>query len=210
MYLAHGGSDFIAILSDWARLAIVKRVVCRRCGGAVLPLADGAQRTRVLGDVLEVLVEAVRSDFEIRAGGAGRAGVGTVPGQRAIWIRRGYADRTAIATVNLAGRIDRVDRVAVLVPIGAKRARCARPGPVGVQAVRDGAGRRNHAAVVQIRRIGLAAARKVVKIVRTAQEVPCVRGVCVRRDVERVRVGCRNVSVIALLHEREREKSRYG
>ena len=56
MYLAHGGSDFIAILSDWARLAIVKRVVCRWCGGAVLPLADGAQRARVLGHVLEVLV----------------------------------------------------------------------------------------------------------------------------------------------------------
>ena len=172
MYLAHGGSDFIAILSDWARLAIVKRVVCRRCGGAVLPLADGAQRTRVLGDVLEVLVEAVRGDFEIRAGGAGFAGVGTVPSQRA---KCGDgADRAWVpivvehTTVDLAGRIDRVDRIAVLVPIGAKRARCARPGPVGVQAVRDGAGRRNHAAVVQIRRIGLAAARKVVEVVRAA------------------------------------------
>ena len=83
MHLAHGGSDFIAILSEWARLAIVKRVVYRRCGGAVLPLADGARQARLLGNVLEVLVEAAHCDFEVRAGGARRAGVGTVPSQRA-------------------------------------------------------------------------------------------------------------------------------
>ena len=118
-----------------------------------------------MGDVLEVLVEAVRGDFEIRARGAGRAGVRTVTGQRARCGNR--ADRTAIG-VDLAGRIDRVDCVAVLVPIGAKRARCARPGPVGIEAVRDGAGRRNHAAVVQICRIGLVAARKVIEVVRAA------------------------------------------
>ena len=68
--LACSGSDFIAILSDWAGLAIVKRVVCRRCGGAVLPLADRAQRARALGDMLKVLVEAAIGDFEVRAGGA--------------------------------------------------------------------------------------------------------------------------------------------
>ena len=93
----------------------------------------------------------------------------------------------------------------MLITIGAERARCARPRPVGIEAVRDSARCRDHAAVVMVSRIGIVTTREVIEVVRAAQKVPRRSGTGVGRYVQCEHVRCRKISVITLCQWRETE-----